>query len=88
MSKDNFFDSKTELNENEKAQLVEILTKRCGLKVFNRIRSLVTYDLSTLINDGFLRRFYERDGQIHYCAGQSYPCEIRRIRQDILRRYP
>jgi len=86
---DLFFTPETELNEDQKNQLIEILTKRCGSKTYNIIKSILTYDLSIALKDIYsLRRFYvSENGEVHYCAGQSYPCEIKSIRNEIMKKY-
>ena len=65
-----------------------IYTKRCGVKNRTRIASILTYDFETVRKSGLLDRFYVNEDGVHYCAGQSYPCEIRRIREDIIKRWP
>ena len=87
---DLFFNEKIELNEKQENELIEILTKRCGQKVKNRFYGLIKFDLQTIIKSVYLmERFYiSEEGEIHYCAGQSYPCEIKAIRQEILKKIP
>jgi len=91
MSKDKFLklNNLAEISESERLQITEILTKRCSQKTKNRMYGLVMYDLETLYqNISWFDRVYIRDGKAHYNAGQSYPCEIRAIRNEILRKYP
>ncbi len=86
--KEQWLNRPVELTDNETDELIYILTKRCGLKTVNRIASILTYDFETIRETGILDRFYIGDTGINYCAGQSYPCEIRRIRQEIMKRWP
>ena len=91
-----FFKKGIKLTETQIDELVAILTKRCSHKTKVRIRSLTTYDLDTLIqNIAWFDRFHlqlaydsTNTYEVHYCAGQSYPCEIKAIRNNILKKYP
>ena len=90
-SKEIFFKEGIELNEQQVNDLVSTLTKGCRENTKRRIRSLVTYDLDTLIRFvTWFNRFYVNvaDGKIFYCAGQSYPCEIKAIRKEMMRKFP
>ena len=89
--KETWFKVGIELTPIQVDSLVQMLTKRCKHYTRQRIRSLITYDLDTLIQNCYwLERFYisSTDSDVHYCAGQSYPCEIRAIRNNILKKYP
>jgi len=76
------------LESMERQELINILTRRCGEKTHRRVTSILTYNFETVRETGLLDRFYVNESGLHYCAGQSYPCEIRRIRQEILKRWP
>jgi len=88
---DLFFRTGIELTDDQKQQLIEILTKRCREKTYRRIKSIITYHLDVIIKSCFwLDRFYisHLNNEVHYCAFQSYPCEIKAIRNNILKKYP
>ena len=88
--KDQFFKVGVQLTENQIDELANMLTQRCSHKTKIRINSMIVYDLDTLINNiSWFDRFYisEHDNDVHYCAGQSYPCEIKSIRNEILKKY-
>lgn len=90
-TKDKWFKKGISLTPPQLDELINILTKRCGHKVKTRIRSLLTYDLDTVIQNCYwIERFYisGHDDDVHYCAGQSYPCEIKALRNNILKRWP
>ena len=91
MKQDVFLKKDLKLNEAQTMELVRILTKRCGEKTKIRIESLVRYAFNEMVrNISCFDRFYiaKYDNDIHYCAGQSYPCEIKHIRKEMLRKYP
>ena len=90
MSKEIWFRQGIKLTEIQKEELIAILTKYCRCKTYDRIKSLITYDLDTVIkNIGWMERFYICEhGHVKYCEGQSYPCEIRAIRKHIINKYP
>ena len=87
---DLFFNEEIELNEKQADELISMLTKRCGEKTKRRFYGLIKFDLQTLVKNVYwMKRFYlDKNGEVHYCAGQSYPCEIRSIREQILKKFP
>jgi len=75
----------SELTENDINQIVAIVTHRCRIKTINRVRSILTYSPSLIPNYGIFERLTKDDkGNWSYCAGQSYPDEIRTLRDCIL----
>jgi len=91
MNTETFLNDKITLTNDQIDQLVDLLTKRCGQNAKTRIRSMVTYDLSTLLGKHWgLSRFYiyNKDNSIHYCAGQDHSGELRTIRNDLMRMFP
>lgn len=91
MSKDKWFKQGIELSEVHINELVNMLTKRCKDRTKKRIRSLITYDLDTLIEKHWgLKRFYISlvDKDVHYCVGQCYTSELKTIRTDLMRMFP
>lgn len=80
----NFNNQKLELNDSDIDQLVKIITYKCSVKTTNRVRSILTYSPSLVPSYGILERLIKEDGRWSYCAGQSYPDEIRTVRNIIL----
>jgi hypothetical protein len=79
-----FNDLKTELTENDIDQIIGILGRRCREKTKNRLRSILTYSPSMVDSVGILERLIKEEGKWFYIAGQSYPEEIRIVRECIL----
>lgn len=83
--KNSFNDLKTQLSEQDVDQIVEIVGHRCRVKTYNRLRSILTYSSSLVPTYGILERLTKKNGGWSYCAGQSYPDEIRTLREIILK---
>lgn len=85
-----FNDLKTNLTENDISSLTALLGYRCQVKTVRRIESVLTYSASRLPSYGIfsrLTREIEKSTGLKYwsyCAGQSYPDEIRTLRNLIL----
>jgi len=91
MNNETFLSDKITLTIDQVNQLVKLLTKGCGQRTKTRIRSMVIYDLNTLLAKHWgLSRFYiyNKDSSIHYCACQDYREELRTIRNDLMRMFP
>jgi len=81
-----FNDLKGELTESDIDNLVTLLGKHCRLGTLQRLRSCLTYGASRIASYGILERLVkEENGAWSYCAGQSYPDEIRTIREIIIK---
>lgn len=81
-----FNDLKLTLTEADIDAILAIIGKGCRDKTKNRLRSILTYAKSTIPAYGIFNRLYRDDaGAWEYCAGQSYPDEIRTIRGCILK---
>ena len=79
-----FNELKNELTENDIDQIIEIVGKRCRMKTITRLVSMLKYSASTIPSYGILERLTrDRWNFWSYCAGQSYPDEIRIIRNII-----
>ena len=72
------------LTELDIEQIVTIVGKRCQVKTVNRLRSILTYSKSLIGNYGIYSRLIRENGNWSYVAGQSYPDEIRTLRECIL----
>ena len=72
----------------ETENLISILTSGCRDKTRQRITSLITYSPNAC--KPYLSRFfiYVNTGRVSYCAGQSYPDEIRYIREQLMKQFP
>jgi hypothetical protein len=76
-----FIDMKLDLSGADIEQIVAIVCKGCQVQTYSRIRSNITYSPSHIPNYGILERLTKDDKcEWSYCAGQSYPDEIRTIR--------
>lgn len=81
----NFNDYKFKITNTDIEQILDIVAYRCRLKTYNRLRSILTYGKHTIPNFGILNRLTKEDGKWSYCAGQSYPDEIKTVRDIILK---
>lgn len=80
-----FNEIKSNLEEKDIDQILEIVGYRCRVGTIRRMRSMLTYAVNTIPNYGILERLTRDDwGHWSYCAGQSYPDEIRTIKKIIL----
>lgn len=80
----NFNNQKNKLTEQDIDQIMAIVGARCRIKTLNRLRSILTYHPSSVGNFGILERLIKEGNTWSYCAGQSYPDEIRTVRECIL----
>ena len=83
----NFNTEKLKLNDSDIDQLVDIIGSRCQYRTKARLRSILTYPsgvLNIMPTYGILERLTKEGEDWSYRAGQSYPDEIRTIREIIL----
>lgn len=81
-----FNDLKMMLSEADVDGIIEIIGHRCRVKTCMRLRSILTYSPSLIPSYGILDRLTRDErGVWSYCAGQSYPDEIRTLREIILK---
>jgi hypothetical protein len=80
-----FNDLKTDLTEDDRNQILEIVGYRCKIGTIRRMRSMLTYSPSLIPVYGILSRLTKMNGHWSYCAGQSYPDEIRTIKEIFLK---
>lgn len=75
-----------DLTEDEREGLVQLLCKGCRTPKWNRIRSIIYYDMLGLPSAAILERvkFNPILNKWSYTAGQSYSEEIRYIRDNIV----
>lgn len=85
MKQQNLNTEKTNLTTSDIDQILGIVGHRCRVKTVNRLRSILTYSPSLIPSYGiFDRLMKDTNGEWSYCAGQSYPDEIRTLRECIL----
>jgi hypothetical protein len=84
MKQQNLNTLKSNLTESDIDSIVDIIGHRCRIKTCNRLRSILTYSASSIQSFGILDRLIKENGHWSYCAGQSYPDEIRTVRECIL----
>ena len=64
-------------------QIATLITYKCRVKTYQRVVSMLKYGTGTIPNYGILERLIKEGDNWAYCAGQSYPDEIRTIRNII-----
>lgn len=75
----------TEITEGQIDGMVDLFGKHCMHNTKRRLRSILTYGFSSLSNWSIYQRVMFDGDEVSYYAGQSYPDEIRSIRQLILK---
>lgn len=84
-----FREVQNDLTANDVDQLVALLGYRCRVETCKRIRSILTYGASTIPDFGIMRRLVRDDkGRWEYIAGQSYPDEMRIVRNIVMKGRP
>lgn len=76
-------DRKESLTEDETNAFVSLFGSRCSDKTKRRLRGILRYDVSRLPGLGIFERVRIRP-EVSYVAGQSYPDEIRTVREAII----
>lgn len=79
-----FNEIKSNLTETDIDQIISVIGSRCRIKKINRLRSVLTYGSSRIEKCGILDRLVKEKNDWSYIAGQSYPDEIRTVREVIL----
>jgi hypothetical protein len=74
-----YISNKRDLTEGQVEELVSLLGKRCQQKTKNMLRIVLGW-VPDIKNYGIFQRVMLTP-RVHYCAGQSYPCEIRVVRR-------
>jgi type II secretory pathway component GspD/PulD (secretin) len=82
----NFNNYRDQLNENDVEQIVELICQRCRIATYNDVRKALTHHLSLIPHLGIFERLIKENGKWRYIAGQSYPDEIRNVRELIIKR--
>lgn len=84
MEQINFNNHRDKLTESDKQEIFELLGKRLREKNARRLKSMLNYGLQCIPHYGILNRLYKDQYGWQYCAGQSYPDEIRTVRNIII----
>jgi hypothetical protein len=71
------------LTDSEKSTFFNLVSFGCHAKNKRRLHSIIFYG-PIHNNYGIYERVYFENDQAHYCAGQSYPDEIRTVRECLL----
>jgi hypothetical protein len=79
-----FNDLKTQLTEDDINQIVALVGHRARFKTKKLIRNVLEYYPSSVRYAGILERLVKDGNEWEYIAGQSYPDEIRRVRELII----
>lgn len=75
---------KDKLSESDIDSIVSIVGHKCQLRTKNRLRSILTYSASSIGSFGIYGRLIKENEGWIYVAGQSYPDEIKTLRECIL----
>ncbi len=78
-------DALDEIWEHDIDELVTLIGNRCRHDTKARLRSILTYGPSTIPDYGIMRRLVKYNGTWTYIVGQSYPDEMRTVRDIILK---
>ena len=84
MKQINFNDVK-ELTDQDIEQILKIVGHRCRAKTVNRLESILRYGRHTIPSYGIFHRLIKFEYGWEYVAGQSYPDEIKTLRECILK---
>jgi hypothetical protein len=80
----NFNNYREKLTQEDKEQIIDVITKRCRVNTINRIRSVLTYDASKIPKFGILNRLVKETYGWTYIVGQYAPSEYQTIRDIFL----
>ena len=84
MKQINFNNYKDKMNEKDKEEIFEIVSNRCRQKTKELLALRLEKHLDFIPEYGILNRLIKEEHGWCYCAGQSYPDEIRTVRKIIL----
>lgn len=77
-----------ELNDEQRESFTSLITYRCRSNTVARVRSIMTYDGNKTLKSfpmWLQERIVFKGNDASYVAGQSYPDEIRSIRERVLK---
>jgi hypothetical protein len=81
----NFNNYREKLTEDDIDQIVGIICKGCRPTMWGRIRKTLEYFPISIPHLGIFERLIKENGKWRYIAGQSYPDEIKTVRESILK---
>lgn len=84
MKQINFNNYKEKMTEKDKEEIFEILAKGTRQKTRELLAKRLDRDLNLIPKYGILDRLIKESYGWSYCAGQSYPDEIRTVRKIVL----
>tara|TARA_R100000781_G_scaffold2334_3_gene3840 strand:- start:2085 stop:2348 length:264 start_codon:yes stop_codon:yes gene_type:complete len=84
MKQINFNNYKDKMTEKDKEEIFEIVSSRCRQKTKELLALRLEKHLDLIPEYGILNRLIKEEHGWFYCAGQSYPDEIRTVRKIIL----
>lgn len=80
----NFNNSREKLTEDDKEQIFKLFSSRLRADNYNLLRRRIFEHTNMLPYHGIFERIMKEPHGWTYCAGQSYPDEIRWVRKCIL----
>ena len=84
MKQINFNNYKEKMTEKDKEEIFEILAEGTRQKTRELLAKRLDKHLDLIPEFGILNRLIKENHGWNYCAGQSYPDEIRTVRKIIL----
>ncbi len=84
MEQINFNNYRDQLTDSDKQEIFEILSERLREKNRALLQRRLFEHMNLIPYHGILERIIKDDNGWSYCAGQSYPDEIRTVRRIIL----
>ena len=84
MKQQSFNDLKGNLTEQDIDDIISIVGAYCRIKTIEKLRANLKYSSAAMETCSIMSRLIKEDGTWHYIAGQSYPDEIRTVRNIML----
>lgn len=82
----NFNNYRDHLTSDDVEQIVDVVCDHCRAKTYNDVRDTLKRMSSLIPHFGIFERLIKENGKWRYVAGQSYPDEIRNVRELILKK--
>lgn len=82
-----WIDWRGKLNKRQQSSLVGLLGSHCRTETVSRLRRAVEDNCRKVKSCGIMERVMLTKNGASYCAGQSYPDEIRYVRQTVIASY-
>lgn len=84
MKQQSFNDLKTNLTEDDINEILLIVGAYCRVKTIQKLRANLNYFPVSMETCSIMSRLIKENGRWQYVAGQSYPDEIRIVRNIML----